>query len=357
MTGPEHDLLALATAAPDDQEAVRGACAAVQDWGALADWAAAHGLAGVILAEARRAGATLPEGPSSRLEGWLAENRAREARHREALGQALGALHSAGIRAVSLKGLVLGERLYGVSALRPTTDIDLLVSDADCERATAVLTRAGWSWKLDPTERYHRRHHQHLHLLRGGAPMVELHFRVLTGFGTVVPAEGFLARALPYRSGSGPTFVLAPEDEVLYLAVHAAGHLLVRLGWLYDLKLLIRASPSLAWEEVRRRAEELGVWRAVAFALGAARSLGAEVPLGLLVDPGFRDMSAERVRRLALRKAQPSPGYTAGWIAFHALLADTPRGAARHLAHHLGRVARRRARRHLARLVPEEWSG
>jgi len=357
VTAPEHDLLAIVAAAPGDPEGVRRVCTSVQDWDALADCAAAHGLAGVVLAEARGAKATLPKSPSRRLEGWLAESRAREASHRQALGEALGALHSAGIRAVALKGLVLGERLYGGRALRPTTDIDLLVSDGSCERATAALVDAGWSWKVDPTERYHRRHHQHLHLLREGAPLVELHFRALTGFGTVVPAEGFLARALPYRSEAGPTFVLAAEDEVLYLAVHAAGHLLVRLGWLYDLKLLIRASPNLAWEVVRRRAEELGVWRAVTFALGAARSLGAEVSHGLLLGPGFRDVSAERVRRLALRKPQPSPGYTAGWIAFHALLADTPRGAARHLAHHLGRVARRRVRHHLARLAPEEWSG
>ena len=62
------------------------------------------------------------------------------------------------------------------------------------------------------------------------------------------------------------TWILAPEDEVLYLAVHAARHRFSRLGWLVDLELLIERHPELAWDAVGARAGALHVRRAAAVA-------------------------------------------------------------------------------------------
>jgi hypothetical protein len=356
MAAPERELLSLITAAPQDAEGFRQACAQVAGWDALVACAARHGLAGVLCAEAKKAGFSPPSGAVRTLEEWLTVQRLYHDRLRTALGEALRALDAAGIRAVCLKGPVLGERLYGESALRPTTDIDLLVADADSERAVAALTGAGWRWEEGPSERYHRRYHHHLSLLRPHAPLVELHFRALVGFGIAVPSEGFLARARPCQSGSGATWVLCPEDEVLYLALHAAGHLFRRLGWLYDVKLLLLANPALDWPEVSRRAQGLRAKRALAFALEAVRGIGAPVPEQVLRPSRVLERMAERVRRFTLDKPEHTPWSTTGTLAFNALLCDGSGPAARYLAHGIGRVARRRARRYLPWLVPEEWS-
>ncbi len=357
MTGPERELVSLVAAAPLDRVRFREACGAVADWDALVACAERNGLAGTIRAETRDAGMALPPDAARRLDASLVAERLHQERHRAALAEAAGALEVRRIRAVSLKGVVLGERLYGDPALRRTSDIDVLVAEDDCERAVAALSDAGWSWKEDPTERYYRRHHQNLHLFRRDHPVIELHFRAFVGFGIAVPSEDLVERAVAHRTGWIRTWVLCPEDEVLYLGLHAAGHLLERLGWLYDVKLLALRHPELSWPEVAGRARSLGASRALAFALGAVRALGAPVPVEALGKRGVLESAAERVRRIALGRGEHSARRTAGALAFHALLSRNAPDAARFLAHGLGRIVRRRARRHLGRFVPEEWSG
>lgn len=357
MDAAERELRALVAAAPADPERFRAACQEATDWRALTAAAERHGLAGVVLAEARRAGAALPGEARQLLEHRLALWRPFLERHHAFLAEAVAALGAAGVRAVALKGTVLGERLYGDIGLRPTTDIDLLVTEAECDRAVAALRGAGWQWEDGPTERYFRRREHHLHLRRPQAPELELHFRALSGFGVTVPSEDLVARARPVQLGALSTWVLCPEDELVYLAVHAAGHLLQRLGWLHDLKLLLLQGAPIAWDELRPRASAFGTSRALRFSLAAARALGAAVPNEVVGRPGVLDRLAERVRRTTLGRSRPSAGFTAGALLFHALLCDRAGAAAGHLVRGFGRIARRRARRYLPRLAPAEWAG
>src|SRR5205807_5865396 len=112
--------------------------------------------------------------------------------------------------------------------------------------------------------------HHHLHLSRAETPPLELHFRPTTGFGTIVSAEEFLSRATPYRMSTGTMgWVLSPEDEFIYLAVHAARHQFQALVWLYDLKLFLLRHPDLDWTIVSARARSLRVVRALSMALEA----------------------------------------------------------------------------------------
>jgi Uncharacterised nucleotidyltransferase len=354
--GPEADLVALVRSAPGNPAAFAAAAARVSDWDGLVALAARHGLAPALGSEAARAGVRPAPGAALRLEAAAALGRAEAGRLRSALAEVLAVLAAARVETACLKGPLLGERLYGDAALRPSSDLDLLVSDADFERGAAALAEAGWRAEEGAPARYLRRHHQHLSFSRAGAPAVELHFRALVGFGISVPSEDLLARAVPHPFSRAEARILCPEDEVLYLGLHAAGHLLARLGWLYDLKLLLAGQTGLDWAAVAARAEALRAAPPLAFALERARDLGAPVPRGLLPGPGARARLAERVRRFALGRPEPSPWFTGSSLAFHALLCDRRVGAARYLAHHLGRIARRRVRRWLPGLAPEEWS-
>ncbi len=354
--GTEADLLALVRAAPSDPAAFAAAAARVADWDGLVALAARHGLAPALGAEAGRAGVRPPPGAALRLEAAAALGRAGAGRLRSTLAEVLAVLAAARVPSACLKGPLLGERLYGDAALRPSGDLDLLVSLADFERAASALGEAGWRSEEGAPARYLRRHHQHLTFSRPGAPAVELHFRALVGFGIAVPSEDLLARSVPHSFAGAQARVPCPEDEVLYLGLHAAGHLLARLGWLYDIKLLLLGRPSLDWSTVAARAEALRAVSPLAFALQRVRDLGAPVPSGLLPGPGARARLAERVRRFALGGSEQSPRYTGGALAFHALLCDPRTSAARYLAHHLGRIARRRIRRWFPRVAPEEWS-
>ena len=132
---------------------------------------------------------------------------------------------AANVPVVALKGPLLAERLYPEGALRPSVDLDLLVAEDDLERAVAALEGAGWRADSGPTAVYARQHHHHLQLRREGQPPLELHFRARVGFGTVMPAADLIARSRAVVGARGRGLrILAPEDEFVYLAVHAAAH-------------------------------------------------------------------------------------------------------------------------------------
>lgn len=63
----------------------------------------------------------------------------------EAAKQAAEAFDSAGIPYVFFKGFHLGEALYGDAVLRPASDVDVLVAEADWQRAIAVLRQADFT--------------------------------------------------------------------------------------------------------------------------------------------------------------------------------------------------------------------
>jgi hypothetical protein len=354
MDAAGEALRALAAAVPGDPEALRAACGRVADWDSLAAEAERDGLTGILWRDLERAGVAPPPRAARRIEEFVALQRLRQPRLDAGLAGALGALAAAGVSCALLKGPLLGERLYGEAALRPSVDLDLLVAAADLDRAAAALGAAGWRVPGGPTARWQRRHHHHLVLDRPGAPDLELHFRALTGFGGVLPAEDLLARAAPGEFRGWPVRLLAPEDEVLHLAVHAAGHGLGRLLWLMDLKALLVSRPGLDWDAVAERARACGVSRAAAWAFAAAADLGAPVPPAARALSARRRRAAERAARAALRWRRPWS--TAAGLALHAVLADGPGRAARFLAVNLVRVARRRAARALGPRAPEEWS-
>jgi len=299
-------------------------------WRALVEAALRHGL---LAALAPR----LPDLPEvrTRFERLALGLRVAAAAQRAALDEALGALSARGIAACALKGPVLADRLYPDPALRPSGDLDLLVAGHDLDAAVAALAPAGWRPTGDLAERYHRRFQHHVGLVRPGGPMVELHFRPQSGFGSEVPTGEVLSRARPHRTASGAeVLVLAPEDELLVLALHAAHHLAERAGWLLDLLLLLDAHPALDWTAVAERARRYRCRRAIAYALLLARSLGAAVPDDLVAPAGgARAGLADRLRAAALGRRLDRVAHGLR-IAFEAVLCDRPAASLRLIPHH-----------------------
>jgi hypothetical protein len=305
-------LLAAITALPEAKE--RFAKALGGGGGEIFDLAGRHGLRGVLLHHAREVGLA-PEGT----DAWLAAERAVQKRQRAALDEATAALSAADVRAVALKGPLLGARVYPAPGRRPSTDLDLMIREAELERAVRALATAGWLPSDDrKAASFYREHHHHVHLARAGAPMVELHHRALSSFGVLVPSEELVARARPY----GGAWVLTPEDEWLYLAVHAASHVFERLGWLYDLKLLARAE-QIDWRIVVERAHALRLLSVVSFARELLVEIGATIP----ADGFRRPRPGARLLYGASRESR------AARMALRLMLCDGPGAAARLLEH------------------------
>jgi hypothetical protein len=357
----EHHLGRLLGAGLDDPSKLDGLAALVPDWQALVTCARWHGLVGALdeLISRRSVEVQADVAAAVRREAFMLA--ARQQPLRGQLFEALEALEAGRVRAVALKGPLLAERLYANAGSRQSADIDLLVARADVDRALEALGRIGYYLgETEAGERFLRRSHYQLILLHPErAHLVELHFRALRAFGGGLDAEAFLDRARLYEAeGGGDALVLAPEDEMLYLAVHAAKHFRLHLKWLYDIVLFVRRYPDLDMKVVFARARAAGVERGLSQALDAVeRFFGVAIPRDGATALRTRARSVGAVRALAARAGPTGPVSTLLAVAHGAILADTlPRSLAV-LRAGLGRIARRRAHRYVRWLVPDDWAG
>ncbi len=256
-----------------------------------------------LLLDALLAADLLPTAQAAEARRELAVARLRARRHEALLDGALSALAAAGLAAVALKGPLLARRLYGDPALRPSTDLDLLVAPRDLAPAVAALSAAGWREPGGAVQRHLRRNFAHLHLHGPAGVTLELHFRLDTGLGVDLPVDDLLARSVvATTAGGAPARLLAPEDELLFLALHLVRHAFGRLVWGFDLKLLALRQPCDG-SRVASLARELGVERGLSLALTHVRErLAAPFPepatLGLpVLGPRRRGLIEALLRR------------------------------------------------------------
>src|SRR6476660_10386954 len=126
-THPELRLLfACARLAPDPAQ-VRELAASAIDWNKLADAAEFHGLTPLLLRNLRTAGVPLSEEIARVMEQRNAATVRQNLFLTSELLRVHGVLKHSGVEAVPLKGAVLASSIYGDLALRPFSDIDLLL--------------------------------------------------------------------------------------------------------------------------------------------------------------------------------------------------------------------------------------
>ncbi|WP_199741832.1 nucleotidyltransferase family protein [Corallococcus sp. CA047B] len=308
---------------------------------ALVKAAVRHGLAGFVEHALTRAELELPQEARALLRRESLAGAARGMRVRALLLRSVEALAAVDVVPVLLKGYGLARRLYPEPLLRATTDVDLLVPRARVLCAVHALEGLGLTTKPGDGDRDDTHHVE----LTGPAGLVELHYRALAGYGQALEGDALVARAEDADLDGLRVRYLCAEDEAVYLALHASNHLLQRLTWLFDLKLLARAKPHLDWERVVARAKETGLPHLVWYAWDAAhRLLDAPVPqrvLQALAPPGWQRALATRLfsgpRLVDSELARNKPA----WVA--AKLALAPR------ARPMVRYALRRLRGHWAR--------
>ena len=349
-------LLSSAAGRPDHFKQL---CAEVDEWDEILRSALLHGVESYLHRCLTDAGICLPGELRERTERWLVIRDVWQSHVQEALQDVLGVLDAARVQAVCLKGPVLGERLYPDPRMRPSADLDVLVARDDLDRATNALRTIGYSPAKDSQERFLRRYHYHTILSRSCPPVIELHFSLSDGFGVVLPAEEFLSRACVYQTKQGVAAnVLAAEDELLFLSIHAAGHRFVRLSWLCDIQLLLRRYPDLDWTTVIARARRFKVLAPFLFTCETLRRrLDVNIPyFDRRLSQRIRSRTANFILSVTGNQPDPSRRSLIGKMAFTAVLCDRPHAAVRFLKRQLLLVTRRRARRHFPSFVPEEWA-
>jgi len=175
------------------------------------------------------------------------------------LASALLALQAAGLRTLVLKGAALSVLHYRDAGARVMTDCDVLVPEADTERAWNVLCAAGWKCGAPPAE--WRKRGQHAGTLgHPEAPMIlDLHRHAIHACQGPGEDDGFWARAVPLRVGDIASLALGPADQLLHVLAHGLRWSKRQpFHWIADAATIVRASgDGLSWDalydEARRR--------------------------------------------------------------------------------------------------------
>jgi hypothetical protein len=250
-------------------------------------YAATAGQWGGVPSEARR-----------RLAGGLTASRARHLVMTRELTRALRRCAAEDIDVIVLKGPVLAETVYPDPALRPFSDLDLLVRPADRRRADAALRALGYAPLADE-------HTWDFDLAFDGATVyesaggvrIDLHWTLLTEARYAWnrhEGAGVWERAVPITLAGERALGLAPEDLVLHLATHfAVHHSLTGLLRQWDLALVLAQTP-VNWSVLLPRARAWRVRQALFFALlSVSAAFPSVMPRGVL----------SRLRRRGLRAA------------------------------------------------------
>ena len=256
----------------DDQEAPSPPT--TLSWDHLLSVADAEGLAPALgFALKAKAPAAVPLAVREQLKRRLADGIAGQLIRSRELGQLLKRFESERIPVIPLKGPALAETLYPDPALRPCTDLDLLIRREHLDSVDNLLLGLGYRRLADAHSFQFDIAFDRATLYEAPSGIhVDLHWGLVSDPRYSWDEREGLAvwdRAVRVRVAGQEALGLCPEDLLLYLAVHlAVHHALVGLLWYYDLYLVIeRWADTLDWEALIARASRWRVRAALYWAL------------------------------------------------------------------------------------------
>jgi hypothetical protein len=258
------------------------------DWEGLFHLAEHHGVLPLVACNLTNRACGVQSEVIQSLRSAYEENLRRNLWFAAELIRILDHFEQKGIRAIPYKGPMLAESAYGDLALRSFSDLDLLISAVDFEKAKKALAEIGYRPSQEQTEAV-----EQLLLKTGyersfdgqaGKNLVELQWKLLPLFYAVdFASAGFgfddlFARAKPLGICGRQLLCLSPEDSLLALCLHAAKHLWTRLVWVADIAES-QHRQTIDFSLVIASAQRLGIARILAVSLWLAeRLLGTTIP-------------------------------------------------------------------------------
>jgi hypothetical protein len=252
----------------------------VVDWPQALDVARAQGLGALLARALFDAGA--PAAIQDAVSDALTVSGARTLGQIRLLADMLSALEDAGVPALPYKGPVLSLQLYGDATLRSSVDLDVVAPRASYAAARKALVGRGLTPRAGHSARQERTLFHwlgHASFGHGTEAFVELHWRFAPlQFPFSLTPEQAIARAGRVRLGGRMVSVMATDDLIVTLAMHAARHLFERLEWLAGITRLLVAHGDDA-ERLLAHAHRLRARRTLLVTAGVAMRV-LDAPLG-----------------------------------------------------------------------------
>ncbi len=208
---------------------------------------------------------------------------ARNIKHYRQLLGLVEIFQAENIPLILLKGSHLAELVYGNLALRPMSDMDLLVKAEDLGKVDTVMKREGYSSAED------KQGYSFEHLppySKPGAIMIEIHFHIVEPpYSKRFEVSELWERAQRETIEEVDVMTFSPEDLVLHICYHAGVHHGFNAGLvpLLDIdRIADYYSSCLNWDLCRRRAEDWGMERALYLVVALTSKItGMPIPSGL----------------------------------------------------------------------------
>lgn len=179
-------------------------------------------------------------------------------------GDTLSRLQADNVPFLLLKGAALNAVLYDQPGVRTMIDVDILIRAPDVDRVDRLLRRCGCSPGADLVrdDFYPRYYYEREYFTCHRPPVkIDLHvrpFRPLR-YARTVPDEALWDRPQQTALGNLTVDIPSADNMLIHLAVHAAGHGLSELRWLYDIKMWLDRFGSRI--DVKQVAAKCRTWR------------------------------------------------------------------------------------------------
>ncbi|MEO9189663.1 MAG: nucleotidyltransferase family protein, partial [Acetobacteraceae bacterium] len=240
------------------------------DWTLLAKKSVEHGLAGLVGQTLN--GAALDMMPHEIRDAFFASANQTRQRNRALFDELAGVaevLANNGVRAIAFGGPVLALQAYGDLGRRVVRELEFLIRDPDIAQTISTLRGLGYerrapsnAARLELIQRLQGHEALFKKALKIG---VKAHTR-LAPLMLDIDYEGLWHRAQRTTINGRALMTLAPEDEVLALAVHGGQELWWSMGRVCDVAHFIGSHPNLDWTAILERARTQGCLRMVLLA-------------------------------------------------------------------------------------------
>ena len=231
------------------------------DWECCYKSIAANGIAPLIYSVIRDQG-VFPPIIEQKLQKAYEHNRVRNIYIFSELKTILRRFEVVGIPNILLKGVVLSKEIYGDIALRPLTDMDLLVHPVETDSALKVLKSLGYD-SLIPERGVNSSllFENEVLLVKPGPirTVIEIHWSLLDSpyYQHFLDMNWFWQTARKLDFFGAPTTIFSPEAQLLHLCSHLMlHHSGERLLWQHDIaEVIVHYDETIDWGELFNRAK------------------------------------------------------------------------------------------------------
>lgn len=288
------------------------------DWRLFVEAAGRHGVAPLLYHRLKtsHSNGRVPAFVMEKLHLSYLGSSARSMGLYDGLAKVLAALRRDDLPVIVLKGAHLAELVYANRALRPMSDVDLLVAENDLVRVESVLLGMGYT----PLEqvRVVGRDNKHFSYRSAERSLcVEVHWTLAPPTGPFeIDTAGQWRRARAAVIAGVEVAVLGPEDLLLHLCLHACEHsFAMGLKGLCDIdRSLEHYRGEIDWGLLQSCGRQWGVSRCAYLTLRLGRELlGIPVPDETMetLAPNDRDESVVATARAQILSAGTARGHLA----------------------------------------------